>query len=287
MLLNPCAVPSTWGGWWGEGDEKVFVDDDAFPSTFGTGSEDYFNYAWSSADIFWHAYCGQPRNDGPGNRGFVTNYRWHIADALPFERRLAFYMELLPHERTPGMSYARIAYHYARPGLMDDHLAITGGDVRPLELPPNWQPAARFACQGTVFHPAENLVDPEASISSASAPLWAGGRLLIWEPTAAGAELSFRVPVADDGPHVLHLALALDRRAGALSVKLDGKPTGFGGAGGIIDLHTPHRVLLRQYESAKLPLAKGSHTLTIRCEKLSPADGRTVFGIDYVGVQAR
>ena len=30
------------GGWWGEGDEKFFVDGEKFPSTFGTGSEDYF-----------------------------------------------------------------------------------------------------------------------------------------------------------------------------------------------------------------------------------------------------
>ena len=33
------------GGWWGEGDEKFFVDGERFPSTFGTGSEDYFGYA--------------------------------------------------------------------------------------------------------------------------------------------------------------------------------------------------------------------------------------------------
>ena len=26
------------GGWWGEGDEKFFVDGEKFPSTFGTGS---------------------------------------------------------------------------------------------------------------------------------------------------------------------------------------------------------------------------------------------------------
>ncbi len=37
------------GGWWGEGDEKFFVDGEKFPSTFGTGSEDYFGYAWGNA----------------------------------------------------------------------------------------------------------------------------------------------------------------------------------------------------------------------------------------------
>ena len=38
------------GGWWGEGDEKFFVDGENFPSFYGTGSEDYFGYAGSVAE---------------------------------------------------------------------------------------------------------------------------------------------------------------------------------------------------------------------------------------------
>ena len=40
------------GGWWGEGDEKFFVDGEKFPSTIGTGSEDYFGYAWCNPHLF-------------------------------------------------------------------------------------------------------------------------------------------------------------------------------------------------------------------------------------------
>ena len=138
-LMNPAEVPTPYGNWWGEGDEKVFVDDDTEPSLFGTGSEDYFNYSWSAPDIFIYPYCGQPRNDGPGNRGFVTNYRWHILDPIPFTNDLRFYMELFSHERTPGMTYARIGYHYARPGLTDDFLPIKPADLREPQLPETWQ----------------------------------------------------------------------------------------------------------------------------------------------------
>ena len=135
MMLNPNDIPTPHGNWWGEGDEKVFVDGEARPSTFGTGSEDYFNYSWSAGDIFFYPYCGQPRNDGPANRGFVSNHRWQIVDRLPFEERIAFYMELYSHEPTPGFSYARIGYHYGRPGLIDDSVGITQEDVRPLKYP--------------------------------------------------------------------------------------------------------------------------------------------------------
>jgi len=72
-IMNPASVPSSWGNWWGEGDEKIFVDEDKIPSTFGTGSEYYFNYAWSSSEIFTLPFCGQPGNNGPTNRGFVSN----------------------------------------------------------------------------------------------------------------------------------------------------------------------------------------------------------------------
>ena len=148
-VYNRNEVPSPGGSWWGEGDEKIFIDDDMTPSTFGTGSEDYYNYAWSRPEIFLFPYCGQPRNDGPANRGFVTNNRWHIIDSLPFKYRLSFYMEYYPHEPTPENAYARIGYHYGSPGMMDDHVVITREDVRPQELPVDWSPAARMGARNS------------------------------------------------------------------------------------------------------------------------------------------
>src|SRR5699024_9573564 len=59
LLFNPMEIPTPGGNWWGEGDEKIFVDSEYFPSIFGTGSEDYYNYSWSSPDIFQFAYAGQ------------------------------------------------------------------------------------------------------------------------------------------------------------------------------------------------------------------------------------
>lgn len=293
FLLNPCAVPTPWGSWWGEADEKVFIDDDTFPSCFGTGSEDYFNYTWSSPDIFWRALCGQPRNDGPGNRGFVANFRWHIPDPLPFTRRIAFYLQLWTHERTPGMSYARIAYHYARPGIFDDHLPITNENLRLIGLPPGWQPAARKGAANTTFHEPEELVQPGASVTSETGNPWSGGRLLVWQPKSLGDELRFRLPVVESGRCAIVLGAALDARAGVLKACLDGTSLEFNGTAQgappapALNLHEPHRVQLRHYDSVPLELTQGAHTLTLRCEALSPLGGPTAFGIDYLGVQRK
>lgn len=287
MLLNPCRVPSLYGSWWGEGDEKVLIDEDTFPSTFGTGSEDYFNYAWSVPDIFGHAYCGQPRNDGPGNRGFVANHRWHILDDLPFRIRLAFYLELHPHDHVPGMSFARIGYHYARPGTIDDHVAISDEDVRPLEVPANWQPAASFGMQDSLFYHAEELAQAGPRTVLEPGNLWAGGQLLVWQPRQVGETLEMRFPVGENGTYRLHLGMALDERSGRISTALDGQPIRFGEQEDVLDLHVSHRVLSRQFGTDAIDLTKGEHTLAIVFKGAAHSVARPTVGIDYLAVQRR
>lgn len=290
MLLNPAPVPSPGGSWWGEGDEKVFVDDDVRPSTFGTGSEDYFNYSWSSHDIFVFPYCGQPRNDGPANRGFVTNNRWQILDDLPFHSRLDFYMELFSHETVPGVSYARLGYHYGRPGLMDDHLVITREDVRHLTLPATWEPAARGAAGGSVFHQAEDVLAPasrdKAAFTTVTDGQWAGGRLLVWHPKQAGERITFRLPVAQDGKYRLHVTAAHTPKSGRVSVMFDGKRIGFGGDAGM-DYHAAHRTLSRDSVSDLIELKKGDYDLVLSYDGGPEGLDKPEIGVDFLWVQKR
>ncbi len=283
MLMNPNPIPWPYGSWWGEGDEKVFVDDDRRPSTFGTGSEDYFNYSWSVPEIFGFPYCGQPRDDGPANRGFVVNQRWHVLDALPFARRIGFYMELYSHERTPGFSYARLAYHYGRPGMTDDHVAITDEDVRHLELPEAWQPAARMGARGATFHQAEDVAANEPSLAMVENNLWAGGKLVVWRPAKKGQELTFKLPVAEAGRYLIRITAAHTPKSGRISVRLDGKPIGIGAENGVVDLSTEFRTLSRTVTSQPTELTAGDHELTLRCED-ETTDGKTV-GVDFIWVQ--
>ena len=54
--------------WYGEGDERIYVDGEAFPSHQGTGTEDYYGYAWgmaaSSARRSWPCRAGCPAPPG-------------------------------------------------------------------------------------------------------------------------------------------------------------------------------------------------------------------------------
>ncbi|NIM52870.1 MAG: DUF2961 domain-containing protein [Gemmatimonadales bacterium] len=284
ILLNPSPIPTPYGNWWGEGDEKVFVDDDLRPSLFGTGSEDYYNYSWSSPDIFALPYCGQPRNDGPGNRGFVTNYRWHVLDPLPFAQSIRFYMELYSHERTPGLSYARIGYHYARPGVADDHTAIMPNDVRALRLPEGWMPAARMGARNSVFYQAEELLRG-LRLPIQSGRLYAGERLPVWRPTARGDVLRLRVPVIAEGEYRIHFVARLDPNGGTAQVKWDGEPAQLTAGTSTVDLHRPHRTLLRNYTLRQQQLTAGTHILEYVFDGAAPGVRRPEFGIDFVWVQ--
>ena len=284
ILLNPTPIPTPGGGWWGEGDEKVFTDGDRMPSLFGTGSEDYFDYSWSAPDLFWLPYCGQPRNDGPGNRGFVTDYRFHILDALPFERSIAFYLELFSHERLPGFAYARIGYHYGRPGIIDDHLAITPADVRPQRLPEAWQPAARGGAHDAVFHQAETLAGP-ARLATEAGRLYAGGRVAVWHPARPGAELHLRVPVDSAGRYRIRVVARLDGAGGRVRLRWDGAPVAPASGDSTLDLRLPDRTILRDFSLRPMPLTAGRHELTFVFDGAAAEVARPAIGLDFVWVQ--
>ena len=101
--------------WWGEGDEKIYVDGEKFPSHFGTGTEDYYGYAWCRPDFFESPFHAQPRAEGPKNFGNITNTRVRLLDDIPFTKSYKMDMEIW-HWDTTTVDYAATTYWYGRPG---------------------------------------------------------------------------------------------------------------------------------------------------------------------------
>jgi hypothetical protein len=280
MILNPGSVPTSGGNWWGEGDEKIWFDDDRFPSLFGTGSEDYFNYAWSDPDLFHHAYFAQPLVSGPDNRGFNANIRWHILDPLPFEKRIDFFMELFHHTRTDDLTYARIAYFYGMPNIRDDNRPIMRDDVtRGLDLPRNWQPEALGAAKDAVFYQAEEvLVGSPENVEIAEDVMWSAEKLVKWTPSEEGRTLSFKIDVEKAGKYQVYATFAHTPHSGKVAVAVDDgaemKP--------VANLHTPHHNMLRNARFETIELSEGEHALTfISKGKVDAGMGMDV-GIDFV-----
>lgn len=124
--------------WWGEGDEKITVDGEDFPSHFGTGTEDYFGWAWCSTEQYANEHVGQIRARVGDNGGYVSAYRWHGLDAIPFRRSLVFDLEVL-HWSTADPSvevtYDAVVFFYAAPGAMVLGPEASDADFRIPDLP--------------------------------------------------------------------------------------------------------------------------------------------------------
>jgi hypothetical protein len=95
--------------WWGEGDEKFFVDGEKFPSTFGTGTEDYFGYAWCTPEYFESSFQNQTLNER--NRGHISVNRFQIADNVPFTSSFEGCLEKYHPNEWP-LLYCCVVYWY-------------------------------------------------------------------------------------------------------------------------------------------------------------------------------
>lgn len=117
-------------GWWGEGDDMVFVDDEVGednslkwpPSIHGTGTEDFmnFSYEFPVRDTAYGLYHGVSlpgalrQNDWgtlSGKSNQWTVYRFHIQDPIPFQQRIIVTCEH-GHGNDRSDDWSSVAYWY-------------------------------------------------------------------------------------------------------------------------------------------------------------------------------
>ncbi|PWV56359.1 hypothetical protein C7475_101874 [Chitinophaga sp. S165] len=94
-LGNTLSVNNHMKSWYGEGDAKAYVDQETFPSEFGTGLEDYYNTSWAPVVLYQTPFANAPRADQPSSAGYNTFTRTRILDAIPFSKTFSFDMEML------------------------------------------------------------------------------------------------------------------------------------------------------------------------------------------------
>ena len=100
-------------GWFGEGDEMIFIDDPAHPAITGTGTEDYLCGAWDFEGIpFAHLYNGAPfisSAERVGGRYCV--YRWHADNPVTFNTYLRHTIEH-GHANDRSDNFYSVGYWY-------------------------------------------------------------------------------------------------------------------------------------------------------------------------------
>ncbi len=280
MVVNPAVGPHAGGNWWGEGDEKIFIDDAEVPQFFGTGSEDYFNYSWSRSDLFDHPYCGQPLDSGPDTAGYVSNHRFHVLDSLTFDHFFAFFLEMWQHRPSPGLSYSRIAYLYARPGALDDHRAIVASDLVVPPLPPR-TPEAVGAATGSTIHLVENLkvTTTGRPCESVNHPLSPRGKFLQWD-LQTGELVTIELPIEAEGSYEINLVMLHCEHGAFVRFHLDDQPLELRENKNVVAiLRTQGSDRVLNVRLDRRFLTTGTHRLAIECQVPGPV------AVDYLWVQ--
>lgn len=109
--IHNLRITDKWN-WYGEGDDMIFIDGDIWPpSLHGTGTEDYFNTAWSPTQEFHNSYYGIILPGGKNWSGKVSLYRYHIEDPVIFRDSIKVTIEH-GHNNHRSDDYCSTAYWY-------------------------------------------------------------------------------------------------------------------------------------------------------------------------------
>ena len=265
--------------WWGEGDEKIYIDGEAFPSHIGTGTEDYYGYAWCRPERFQSPFHSQPCGDGNLAGGFSVNSRYRILDALPFSSSIRFDMELW-HWRSTRMNYAPAVFFYARPGAEVNvapdpeaaalPVARTRGDVVEVRREPG-------AIEGEDLTVLE-VTGGGTQVQEADFD-WSGGAQLWWIDGQPGDRLVLEVPAPKAGRYRVTASLTKAVDYGVVRLGLEG-----GWSEELDRYHTS--VAHDAVELGAFALREGPNRLVVEIVGAAPeAIPRHMFGLDYLKLQ--
>lgn len=193
-VFNPVAA------WWGEGDEKIYVDGAAAPTHIGTGTEDYYCYAWCDPKLFQGPLCNQVRMDGPGNRGHTSVTRTRILDAIPFQTKFQMDMEVW-HWADCKVDYAATSYYYAIPGAKDNRPPQPDEAKLPISEIKVQKIAGAIECETLQIVSKSDGLPTEVQSGMALADgAWSGDSQLWVRGRKVGDFVELKIPVKTDGP---------------------------------------------------------------------------------------
>jgi hypothetical protein len=257
------------GGWWGEGDEKFFVDGEKFPSTIGTGSEDYFGYAWGNPHLFEKPYHAQTMTQN--NKGHQSVLRWHMADDVPFHKSFEGCIEKY-YKNERGTLYACTVRWYLDPDGTDPY-----GPV-PVEQRDGYYKVPDLSVAGfKVLNTPNGNVD----LQPLDQGRWKNGVQLWWTGANPKDQLVIAVPVANRGKYEVSVGLTKADDYGIVQLSLDGEKVGEA-----IDLYNPAVIHSGPIALGVHDLTQGQHKLTVEILGANPkAKKAYMFGIDRVDLK--
>jgi alpha-glucosidase len=262
-IANPVLI------WWGEGDQKIFVDGEPFPSTFGTGTEDDYGFAYGYNGPFARPYHAQTRVDGPASGGHISLNRWYVLDAMPYRDGLRFDQEMW-HWMPCRPTWSHVVYWYAAPGTPGPQ-EIDRAGLAPVDL----------GIRANMLDPqeAENLPHETTGGVAAKERLanCSEAEHLVWRGAEPGDRLTVRFSAPEEARYSIELNLAMSPDYGRYRFFVNGEAVP-----GVVDCYSPTLYWLHPTIGV-FRLRRGENVLTVESLVPNPA-ARTgsVLGLDYI-----
>lgn len=271
--------------WFGEGDEKIYIDGEAEPSIWGTGTEDYFLSAWGLKTTST-PYFGVPYFDQWGIVGGHTSaYRWHVADPIVFQKSIKVTFEhfgwISPDENPDykAMSwnereddYSSVAYWYQSGRPTFTARAPSGAERR---LP---------SLERTVVVAKDAVTDKDhgpGEVMSQVLPEHDGPQLLYKPSTEKEAWIEIPFDVKEREPLRLLLKATKSYDFGRYQISLDGAKVGEP-----VDFYSS-TIAVEEVHLLDLWPEPGKHRLRLECVgKNSKSDGHLI-GIESLRLRER
>ncbi len=279
-------------GWFGEGDDMFYVDDETSPRIQGTGTEDYFNDAWGlrPSDGSW---TGIPVAEGEGFGARLTGYRWHVTDPVPFKKSLRVAIEHLGWTYNPDGT-ARSGFEERADFFSSVAFWYQAGVNEDLPEPPYGSARLPFgnALQIEVENNLRDVTTEKGEASVQKEVFWSKD-LLFLQGHGVGAKMKIPFDVPKDGYYEVIAQIAQAPDYGDFVATLDGKQTNSTMiTWGPLQVAAPPVEVLHNYQPeifvgvdqrlGWFKLSKGRHALGFTCVGKDALSSGHNLGIDGV-----
>ncbi len=271
--------------WFGEGDDKFYVDGGERPAIWGTGTEDYFLCAWGLNECSFPYFGCTYMDGGFGDLGVrYTLYRWHIMDPVRFTKSLRFEIEHKGWISADETESGKVEGHVERE---DDMATVAfwyqlGQPKRFTELP---------SAKERVFPNLDVIIEGKTLLEAArysagqielqKAHEWTGDGQIFFKPDGEEAYLELDFAVGEKQRRGLVLRLTHSYDYGRWQIYLDGEKVGRP-----LELYSEdievHDHVLGSYE-----LEPGKHTIRLECAGRHVLSDGKYLGVDSVRLRER
>jgi hypothetical protein len=210
------SVHQVENGWFGEGDDRFYIDGEEMPSLRGTGTEDYFCDAWGFR-AFGTSYYGVSLFEGYFAGDRVTAYRWHLPDPITFRQSLKVTIE---HKGS----------------VFTDNVNELGGFIER----PDWISSVAFWYQSPPvalnrpLPPIKERIAPYRVLSPSDLGVRADPAFILvkekgtvlYAPAKPDASIEFDFQVPENGRYILQAIMTHSLLGGLYQALLDGKAIG-------------------------------------------------------------